>query len=237
MNINRKLFFKRLGHRMAFQSSASQDVEVVPSSWWIPTGCTSSDVVCAYKAEGAASLAASYSNLNNPGTQDAIATTPPTWDSTNGWKFNGSDQYISTGTMTITENLTVICKFSNRAAGNYMLGADGFWVETTGWYISDLTPNLAVGIDGASGDLGFSDTSAIIGVNKNVAVKNGVSSNLSLSPSPISFEWGFFIGATNRGDETANNFTIIYVQSFILYNKTLTGTQIEEVTTNIQNGY
>lgn len=46
--------------------------------------------VAAYQAKGAASLAASYINLANPGTYNATSAADPTFATATGWQFNGA---------------------------------------------------------------------------------------------------------------------------------------------------
>lgn len=64
--------------------------KVSSASWWLAGGA--SGCVAAYQPKGAASLAASYVNLANPGTYDAAPGVAPTLSS--GWVFNGSTQYL-----------------------------------------------------------------------------------------------------------------------------------------------
>lgn len=57
-------------------------------NWWNYTG-----VVAAYDAKNAASQAASYVNLANPGTYDCtVASGTPSWANGTGWTFDGSTQ-------------------------------------------------------------------------------------------------------------------------------------------------
>lgn len=63
-------------------------------NWWEAGGATG--CVAAYQPKGAASLAASYVNLANPGTYDAAPGTAPTWNSTDGWTGDGT-RYLTTG--------------------------------------------------------------------------------------------------------------------------------------------
>lgn len=54
--------------------------------WWYVAGKT---CVAAYQPKGAASLAASYVNLANPGTYNAaVLEAAPSFDTTVGWKFD-----------------------------------------------------------------------------------------------------------------------------------------------------
>jgi len=84
------------------------------NDWWTVAGKT---CVAAYQPKGAASLAASYINLANPGTNNAAPGTAPDWDSTNGWKFNGSDDYLTTG-LGPRATWSVLLQFSNMSSNN-----------------------------------------------------------------------------------------------------------------------
>ena len=88
-------------------SASRRAVSVAAASWWLAGGAPAP--VAAYQPKGAASLATSYVNLVNPGTYDAAPGTAPTLDA-NGWVFNGTDQYLSTG-VTLSRNPADICLF------------------------------------------------------------------------------------------------------------------------------
>jgi len=80
------------------------------ANWWEVSGKT---CVGAWQAKGAASQAASYTNLANPGTYNLTEGVAPTWDSTNGWIFNGTTQYLATGYAIGTSAIhTLIARFS-----------------------------------------------------------------------------------------------------------------------------
>lgn len=69
---------------------------VIP--WYLLGGVTAAQCVAAYQPKGAASLAASYINLNNPGTNDAAPGTAPSFAAATGWGFAAaSTQYLKTG--------------------------------------------------------------------------------------------------------------------------------------------
>lgn len=63
------------------------------ANWWDSL----TDIVAVYQAKFAASLAASYVNLVNPGTYDAAPGVAPGWGVLTGWGFNGVSQYLTTG--------------------------------------------------------------------------------------------------------------------------------------------
>lgn len=83
------------------------------AQWWQAAGVTP---VAAYAPKGAASLAASYVNLANPGTYDCTVGVAPTFDTLTGWTFAlASSTYLRTGILA-SATTTVIVKFSNAAA-------------------------------------------------------------------------------------------------------------------------
>lgn len=99
------------------------DFPILPVSaagnWWDILD----NVVAAYQPKGAASLAASYVNLVNPGTFDAAPGVAPTWDATNGWIGNGTNQYLTTG-ITPLSSYSCVCRFSNGTGnGTYLFGS------------------------------------------------------------------------------------------------------------------
>lgn len=61
-------------------------------NWWEAGGA--SGCVAAYQSIGAASLAASYVNLANPGTHDLTVVVAPAWSSGVGWTF-GSGRFLT----------------------------------------------------------------------------------------------------------------------------------------------
>lgn len=91
------------------------------SNWWEAGGATG--IVAAYQPKGAASLAASYVNLANPGVYNAAPGTAPTWDAS-GWSFNGSDQWLDTGYAPQAGH-TGIIRFANAVRQYTGMYADG----------------------------------------------------------------------------------------------------------------
>ena len=61
--------------------------------WWDPN-TEGLSVVAAWKAKGAASYAASKTNLANPETYDLVDEAAPAWAADTGWTFNGSTQKL-----------------------------------------------------------------------------------------------------------------------------------------------
>jgi hypothetical protein len=87
----------------------------VADPWYLAGGAPTP--VAAYQPIGAASLAASYTNLVNPGTFDAAPGVAPTWSAVTGWGFNGSTQYLTTGVVPNSNNWTMLVRFSGVTSG------------------------------------------------------------------------------------------------------------------------
>lgn len=97
------------------------DAAAAAAGWWVVAGKT---CVAAYQPKGAASLAASYVNLANPGTYNAApGGGAPTWASGTGWPA-GSGVYLTTGIVP-QSTWTVICRFAGMISNSVMFGS--FW--------------------------------------------------------------------------------------------------------------
>lgn len=95
------------------------------NAWWAAGGIGAS-CLAAYQAIGAASLAASYINLANPGTYDLTAGSAPAFGA-NGWTF-ATNKYLKTGVLPTTGG-SMFVQFSDANAGarivQYIAGAYG----------------------------------------------------------------------------------------------------------------
>jgi len=79
-------------------------------SRWLTGGIPAANCMAAYEPKGAASLAASYTNLNNPGANDAYLGVAPGWSAALGWIATGT-QYLRTG-LYPTQTWSVIVQYS-----------------------------------------------------------------------------------------------------------------------------
>jgi hypothetical protein len=126
--------------------------------WWLAGGCPAP--VFAYQPRGAATLAASYVNLANPGTNDCAPGTAPTL-SAEGWVFAAaSSQYLLTPTQTITDSWSLIARYAGTSGDTRTLigSVDGVapkWLSlmirsTSVRYdrgsAAHVTPTLAAGV-------------------------------------------------------------------------------------------
>ena len=131
--------------------------------WYLSGGISAANCIAAYQPKGAASLAASYVNLANPGTYDAAPGVAPTWASGTGWTFNGSTQWLLTG-ITPASGWSMFVQYTGFGGANYSyfcgeFTADArFFVghyEVGAWYASgqqvyNVAPSVA-----AAGNLGI----------------------------------------------------------------------------------
>lgn len=128
---------------MQFGTGGAQIVSLIPALWvtplrggtfwWEIAGQT---CVAAYQPKGAASLAASYVNLANPGTYDAAPGVAPTFDAATGWTFNGSTQYLMTGVVP-SSGWSMAVRFANVSPAStfrVIVGSQG--VGNTRFYIA-----------------------------------------------------------------------------------------------------
>ena len=85
------------------------------TEWW--QSVPGKTPIIAYKAFGVGNQAASYINLANPGTYDAWPAKAPTWNSDDGWIFNGLSQYLDTGAEPESD-WTILVRFTNVSNGD-----------------------------------------------------------------------------------------------------------------------
>lgn len=79
--------------------------------WYETAGVT---WAAAYQAIGAVSQAASYVNLANPGNNNAVVVSAPTWGAATGWTFDGVAQNLRAGALSDSqEAMTIIVRYAN----------------------------------------------------------------------------------------------------------------------------
>ena len=106
------------------------------ANWWDPNG----DGLCiwaAYQPKGAANQAASYVDLSGNGNNAGVGVAPG-WDAVNGWKFAGTNQYLTTTFIhNRDQTQTMIVQFTNVGNNGYLCGA---YTGANYWWIG---PNIA----------------------------------------------------------------------------------------------
>jgi hypothetical protein len=167
-------------------------------NWWDGL----SDVVAVYQPIGAASLAASYVNLVNPGVNDAAPGVAPAFDPATGWGLNGTTQYLTTGIVP-SANHAMIIRFSN-AQANATLDRViiGVWVHGAGnnrYWISPQWMNgtqRAYGYGNAATTPSGGVAGGVLAINGNTAYKDGLSDG-ALSAFSGTATQAIYIGTAN----------------------------------------
>lgn len=199
--------------------------------WWLAGGAPTP--VAAYQPKGAASLAASYVNLANPGTNDAAPGVAPTFNTAVGWTFNGSTQYLTTGVVPAS-GWAAIVRFSNvtSAAGVRALLGEGFtdaslaifprWTGGTGVQYYN---GLSAGFLNKSPVL----LGGVLAVSGNTAYRDGVTESGTMGAWTGSNTWGIYIGAYNVNGTTPSGFLACDIQAAAIYPSTLTAGMVAAV--------
>lgn len=205
--------------------------------WWLAGGIPASACVAAYQPKGASGLAESYTNLANPGVYNCTApTAAPTWDVVNGWKFNGTTQYLDSGVIPpINQTWSGIVRWSNIATNSAFLtifGAesatntgfiiafrtldtpDRYYYYNGGLLNAGLLRTVALGVSAVSGNRGFFNGVAETGVIPTTAAVNTSS---------------IFIGCLNSSGSPYIEGTQ-YIQAVAFFSTVLTDYQIAELT-------
>jgi len=175
-------------HRSAIAQQAATSAD-----WWDVSGAT---CLAAYQPKGAASLAASYVNLANPGTYSATPGVAPTL-AAGGWVHTGTE-YLSSGITPANDQTAVIAVIFSGVTGNrrVSVGAQtgagrlcAVWAKNTAgvgeWDNGGaqvIGTNIAAGTMLLARDRGYLDGSLAV---SDIAAWSGTSS------------WPLWIGAMN----------------------------------------
>ena len=148
-------------------------VQVAAPKWYLAGGISASACVAAYQPKGSTSLAASYTNLANPGTYDAAPGVAPTFATTTGWTFNGTTQYLTTNIPRQTYDSTLIVAFNSITNNGYVAGVAntpasgnsfalaprrslaGVWYIYGSASIIEVAPSLTAGVLCQAGNIGY----------------------------------------------------------------------------------
>ena len=194
------------------------------SGWWLAGGIAAANCIAAYQPKGAASLAASYVNLANPGTYDATEGTAPTFDTSIGWTFSAaSNQYLRTGvTPENDQTWSMIARFSGHTTNGQAMcgsialnGAVGFRMFPRRGVANNMVWNNGTQI--ASGERQSEGIMAIAGAN---AFFDGTSYGTTggwSGATPIET----YIGAQNFGGSPDRYYTGV-IEALAIYDVDIT---------------
>jgi len=205
-------------------------VTVAAANWWDPNNeglC----VWAAYAPKGAASLAASYTDLSG-NSHDAGVGAAPDWDGTNGWKFNGSSHYLTTAFVAASDqSQSIIIRYSNCVTdGGFVAGVSCGYKKQFG-YQGYPGFSLALWHNGANYmKQSFSCAAGIAAIAGNGAYWNGSSAG-SIPAWSGSCGSVSCIGAQGP---SGGNYSAVYVQALAIYDCTLTGDQVAAITAAMQ---
>ena len=199
-------------------------------SWWLSGGISSASCVAAYAPKGAASLAASYTNLTNPGTNDAAPGVAPGFDTALGWLFTGT-QYLTTGIVP-TDAYSAIVKFNAYSQA----GTQTFWGifrnvggDAAFVLVCNAGANIAQSYHGSNAT--FANNTPKIAAAGTYAIcgktpyRDGAAEGSVIGASAGTNYLAMFIGARNSNG-AATSFFIGNISSFAVYNATLTAPQL-----------
>lgn len=205
--------------------------------WWLSGGVATANCVAVYQPIRAASLAASYVNLANPGTYDAAPGVAPTFDAATGWTFNGMTQYLTTGLVPGSVTWSMLARVSNVAwhpSGTTYYGAVIGAYSTPGDHRFTIYPydntkvHIIFGNDGIL-DSGSFLTAAVFGFAGQYGYVNGVAVSGSITPFVTPSAKALLIGAhTNYFGDVGYKF-YGKIQAVVIYNTTLTAPQVASI--------
>lgn len=165
------------------------------SGWWDASG-TISGCVAAYQPIGAASLAASYVNLQNPGTYDLTVGSAVGFDTDYGWTFDGTSRYLRTG-ITAYQPMTAIVRARTTNITNYRS-----WLSAIsgggGWHLYHTINGGSV----AKADFTRGGETAI-GTSSNVYPTDGTSYVVAIS-FDAGDNWAFYDDGVSNGSGTTS---------------------------------
>jgi hypothetical protein len=205
--------------------------------WWMAGAIPYENVLNVYQPKGAASYAESKINLAAPGTRNALdGTAYPTWDATNGWKFNRANtQYLNSGITPAIYGGTpvIIVRFSgitdSVSLTNYITGKASVTTTDTVVFVTRLA-NI-YGLFGSAATMsttGAASGTAAVAYNgtQHVLYTDGVSRVSASSTFTAGGAWALLIGATrNESDGIAVNHLSGNIQAIAFY-KSATPDQI-----------
>lgn len=203
------------------------------TSWWLSGGVSSANAIAVYQPKGAASLAASYINLANPGTYDAAPGVAPTLDA-DGWVFNGSTQYLDSGVIPSVGAWSIIVALSgtdtsqlNQVVSGGQSSSNNRWNI---WPVASISYHryTSGSIDSISATSIISGVMCISGYD---FYTDGALES-SNSGSQVASAYSNYIGARNSSG-SADSFFDGKIQALAIYNTTLSGAQIAAITTAI----
>lgn len=187
----------------------SQVSAVTP--WYLSGGAPTPLAV--YQPKGAASQAASYVNIVNPGTYDTAPGVAPTWATGTGWTFNGVSQYLIIPTLLHSTNWSVLIRISSWAKasaksifGEYGSSSNSFLIQCNSGANVTFYHNATVGVTN-------SITSGVTAIGGDTPYIDGVAQTVMTQTANTAAKV-MWIGAIN----SLGQYSSVNVSHFALWN-------------------
>lgn len=206
------------------------DCSVVASQWWLSGGVAAANCVAAYQAKGAASLAASYVNLANPGTNNAAPGVAPTFNAETGWTFNGTTQYLRTGLIPANDqSWSMLIRYSDMAGSSLSVMYEADW-PARGSFGFNIRPSdwLCFVNNGGEGYITISSTGGVLGVAGNRGYYNGTQDSDVILGWNTTSSYEIPIGCRNRFG-VFGAYCGTKIQAMAVYSATLTAPQVAAI--------
>ena len=200
-------------------------------AWYLAGGVSAANCVAAYAPKGAASLAASYTNLANPGTYTAAPGTAPTFDTATGWTFAAaSSQYLTTGITPGSTSWSAIVRFSDTSGGGEYCLLGAYTNSTTGFLIQAKTgTNHQYGNGGLLAKAG-AIASGVLAFAGQTAYRDGSAETGTIAAGNVP-SLQIYIGALNYQNGTAIQYEAGKIQAIAIYNVTLDAATVAAIST------
>lgn len=200
-------------------SAAITDARV---RWWdLAPNC-----VAAYQPKGADDYQASKVNLANPGVNNAIEGTAPTWNSGYGWIFLGtSSQYLITG-ITPANGYSLIVRYSDGNTGPVSQSLAGYHKTGARFRVDWKDQNARVWASGGYKSQGVFEEDGVMCVAGQTGYFNGVSKVTDIAAWTAAADDVIWIGATNG----LGRYATCYIQAVAIYSGTLTAGEVLDIT-------
>lgn len=196
------------------------------SPWWLSGGVSAANAIAVYQPKGAASLAASYSNLANPGTYNAAPGVAPTWAAATGWTF--AIAYLKTG-INVAASWTAIVRFSDVANGGALFGLYKYSATTGGYAVFPNVSGKVYYYNAAELSVAPAATSGVVAIAGSTAYRNGASDG-AITAGTFPGLADLYIGVIyNGGGIQSGTYVDGKIQALAIYNTTLTAPQVAAV--------
>lgn len=220
---------------VAITATATVDNGItVDTPWYRGTGLPTTGLVAAYLAKGAASQAASYSNLANPGTYDLTTSAAPGWSASGGWEFSGA-QFLAPGIIPSNNYWSVFVRYSSAVSGSLI----GSYNTTNCAYAWELQPIVSgyrwyrQGFGGPIYPVLGTAVSGVMGFSGRNAYFNGA------WEGEMSGAWALpttdpYIGAVNANSGSDFNYFSGKICAALIYSSQPTPAQVSAITAALQ---